>query len=439
MASNQELKKLLEQYENDPLLDEEYADISEEELNSKIDEIKKQIDEKDVQLNELSSQIEELSEKDIRDPEFIRTIQAIRARKQEIINIMNEDKIVFENHSKKNKQALEEAYAKYADAKSRRDALDDEYKNVGDQTSLRREEYLAKSQKLTFEEETIQRCIDERKEDEKIASEKFANSINQNEAEIKELSRKEVETIKYYLEKLKNEASNDDESYQKYAQEKLELMKQLDDLNVIHLQMQVALEQSRNMMRESLKESEEVLEKIASEEYSETRREKLTEQITMKSNQYDSLLHKISQIREHQLKRSKSEKVLRITDETIVRYNEIVNDYDTLILRYQTNNEVLSILKQDLSTLDAEKDQEEINNINTKISNVEVLQADISDKIDYCKILKDDLELDDKVNYYIRLLKSMEQLKVKNIEFRVQANNLKARIEEMKAELESLK
>ena len=144
-------------------------------------------------------------------------------------------------------------------------------------------------------------------------------------------------------------------------------------------------------------------------------------------------------IKDHQEKRIKSEKVLRITDETIVKYNDVVTDYETLTIRHQTNDEVLGILKQDLEGLDPENNTAEIESLSLKIANVETLQNDLSSKIDYCVESKEALEQDDKVNYYIRLLRSMEQLKVKNIEFRVQANNIKARIDELNAELENLK
>ena len=109
------------------------------------------------------------------------------------------------------------------------------------------------------------------------------------------------------------------------------------------------------------------------------------------------------------------------------------------IQKWENFNELDPVLKQELEGLDAENDIEQIESLNTKITNVEILQNDISDKINYCKEIKDSLEEDDKVNYYIKLLKSMEQLKVKNIEFRVQANNVKARIEELNEELENLK
>ena len=443
---NEELRKFAEEKEvsgvvvvNEENKGQEGIDISESELNAKIEEIKNQLEEKDNQLASISSKVDELTEKDIRDPEFTRTIIAIRERKQQVINRMNEEKQIYENSYAKNKAQLEEAFVKYSEVKARRDELDDEYKNVGEQTSLRREEYLAKSQKITFEEENIQRRIDERKEDDKVMSEKFAQALAESEKEINELNKKEVETIEYYLNKLKAEYSEGDENYQKYAEEKLELLKQLDDLNVLHLQMQVALEQNKNLVRENLKNNEEVLERIADEEYIENRKEKIEYQIECKNLEYESLLTKIAKIKEHQEKRIKSEKVLRITDEAIVKYNDVLTDYETLILRYQTNDEVLGILKQELEGLDAENDIEQIESLNTKITNVEILQNDISDKINYCKEIKDSLEEDDKVNYYIKLLKSMEQLKVKNIEFRVQANNVKARIEELNEELENLK
>ena len=371
--------------------------------------------------------------------EFNELISLIHTRKQEVIDKMLADKEEYQKDSLLNKDALEKALSEYTEVKSYHDELDDEYKNEIEAGALTEEEYLEKVQEIANEEEIIEIQISERKEEEKAYSDKFEETLDNSETEIVTLCRQELEAIEVYLNKLNEEYAEKEDKYQEYSEEKYALLKQLDDLNVSYLQLKLDICQSRAIILDNLKNSEEVLERIADEEYVENRREKIASQIALKNKEYDRLLNKINKIKEHQEKRIKSEKVLRITDEAIVRYNDVLTDFETFSLRYQTNDEVLGILKQELAGLNPEEDKEAIESLNSKIMNVEILQNDISDKINYFKEVKESLEEDDKVSYYIRLLKSMEQLKVKNIEFRVQANNVKSRINELNEELESLK
>jgi len=432
--SNEELKKLVSNslVQDEVVSEETVIEISEEELLNKISELKKQIEEKDDKLSELNSRFDELSEKDIRNPEFTRAIMNIRERKQELVNKMASDKEAFELQQSKNKELLDEAYRKYYVVKEKRDELNKQYQNVGDSTSLRREEYLAKSQKITIEEETIVRCINDHKADEELAGEKFNNAINESEKMIKELNRQEVEIIEFYLNKLREEYS-DSENYKEYEEQKKDLMKQLNELNIIHLQMQVALEQSRSLVRDSKVDNDIVIEDNIDSSILI-----LKADVAHLTKEYNSLINKINMIKEHLDNRAKSEKILRITDEDIVKYNSVITDLDSLTVRFQTNIEVIAILKQDLSILSEETDQEQIDTLNSKLEYVEIVQNDIQEKINYCKEMKESLEENDKVNYYISLLKSMEQLKVKNIEFRVRANDIKSTLDNKLAELEAL-
>ncbi len=452
---NNELKQLLDNMpseEESEVVEEILSEISEEELLEKINTLKKQIEEKDDKLLELNSKFDELTEDDIRNPEFTRAILAIRERKQELVNKMTADKEAFETQKDRNKALLDEAYRKYYEVKEKREELNKQYQNVGDSTSLRREEYLAKSQKITIEDETIVRYINDRKNDDILASEKFNNAINESEMMIKELNRQEVEIIEFYLNKLKEEYSNN-EDYKEYEMQKKDLMKQLNELNIIHLQMQVALEQSRSLVRASKDETGAILETEYSPENDVLI---LKADISHLEKEYNRLTKKIEMIKVHLENRSKSEKILRITDEDIVKYNTIVTDMDALTVRYQTNDEVIVILKQDLETLnsqlivseDSELTEEQlaqnaetlakIEELNSKLEYVEIVQSNIKEKINYCKEEKESLEENDKVTYYISLLKSMEQLKVKNIEFRVRVNSIQENIDNKKAQLEAL-
>ena len=432
--ANEELREIVDNISKEEETLEVFDEsLSEEELLAKINDLKKQIEENDDRLVELNSKLDELSEKDIRNPEFTRAILNIRERKQELINKMASDKSAFESQQARNQELLDEATRKYAEVKEKREGLNKQYQNIGESTSLRKEEYLAKSQKITIEEETIIRSINERKADEEIASEKFNNAINECETLIKELNRQEVEIIEFYLNKLKEEYSNSNEDYKEYEKQKKDLMKQLNDLNIVYLQMQVALEQSRSLVRDA-----KVDEPIITTDASTSKILILKADIAYLTKEYHALINKIDLIKKHLDNRSKSEKVLRITDEDIVKYNAIVTDLDALTLRYQTNEEVMTILNQDLSTLDNEQDVEQITALNNKLEYINIVQSDIQEKINYCKDVKDTLEQNDKVNYYISLLKSMEQLKVKNIEFRVRANDIKDSITLKETELRVL-
>ena len=440
--SEEEKEESLEQEAN-----EEAEEVTlEQEANEEAEEVAVEQEASDeaeeVAVEQVASEEvqEECSDVAEEEPlEFNELISLIHTRRQEVIDKMLADKEEYQKDSLLNKDALEKALSEYTEVKSHHDELDDEYKNEIEAGALTEEEYLEKVQEIANEEEIIEIQISERKEEEKAYSDKFEETLDNSETEIITLCRQELEAIEVYLNKLNEEYAEKEDKYQEYSEEKYALLKQLDDLNVSYLQLKLDICQSRAIILDNLKNSEEVLERIADEEYVENRREKIASQIALKNKEYDRLLNKINKIKEHQEKRIKSEKVLRITDEAIVRYNDVLTDFETFSLRYQTNDEVLGILKQELAGLNPEEDKEAIESLNSKIMNVEILQNDISDKINYFKEVKESLEEDDKVSYYIRLLKSMEQLKVKNIEFRVQANNVKSRIDELNEELESLK
>ena len=447
---NEKIAFIKEQLADEKVLEEnseeEKGESLEQEANEEAEEVtleqEASSEAEEVAVEQVASEEvqEECSDVAEEEPlEFNELISLIHTRKQEVIDKMLADKEEYQKDSLLNKDALEKALSEYTEVKSYHDELDDEYKNEIEAGALTEEEYLEKVQEIANEEEIIEIQISERKEEEKAYSDKFEETLDNSETEIVTLCRQELEAIEVYLNKLNEEYAEKEDKYQEYSEEKYALLKQLDDLNVSYLQLKLDICQSRAIILDNLKNSEEVLERIADEEYVENRREKIASQIALKNKEYDRLLNKINKIKEHQEKRIKSEKVLRITDEAIVRYNDVLTDFETFSLRYQTNDEVLGILKQELAGLNPEEDKEAIESLNSKIMNVEILQNDISDKINYFKEVKESLEEDDKVSYYIRLLKSMEQLKVKNIEFRVQANNVKSRINELNEELESLK
>ena len=295
-----------------------------------------------------------------------------------------------------------------------------------------------KEQELAGKEETIEslnEALNAEKENVNELNEKLAGydpeAVTTLEAKVNELenANKDLEKEKEekqeeivvltnsLLEKeaLQKEVEAKNAEISELTQENNELKKAITELELAEKEIEISLEETENATIDGLKND-----------------------IVDLTDQYNNLVGKINLIKEHLEKRSKSEKVLRITDEEIVKYNAVVTELDSLNVRYQTNLEVISILNQDLVASDVEVDSEKALTIHNKIEYVHIVQNDIQDKMDYCKEVKTGLEENEKVKYYINLLKSMEQLKVKNIEFKVQANNIKDTIAKKQVELDKL-
>ena len=88
--------------------------------------------------------------------------------------------------------------------------------------------------------------------------------------------------------------------------------------------------------------------------------------------------------------------------------------------------------------MDEEKDRSQIIRIKAQIQDIKISQDGLANKIDEANNCLRELAKSDRVDYYIRLIESMEELNVKYDELVEYGEELKKKLEAKKQELKEL-
>ena len=412
-----------------------------EEITQKIAQLEAEIATKDQQLLILTEKFNSLKEEDIIDPEFKRKIREIRDMKQEVIESSNIDRANLQASVDSITADLEKRRETFAEVSGRLNALDKEHQKVGSRSSLNRENYLAKRSVIMTEYNATKERVKAIEEEQQIAILKLNTATVNAEERIAKLNQAEAEIIAQYLEQLRADYIDNDADYITKMEEKDTLIRQLDELNQLHHQTQSAILASHNLLSETLQSNRELRERLLAGHVTDLdqRIDTLTNNVDDLTAQYNNLVGKINLIKQKQEERMVAEDKLRNTEESIISYVNVNADYNSLISTYYVNNVQVVAYRSEINALVNEANIEEADKVKVELNDLLIIQSDLLAKIEYVKRQLNEISDNERVKYYIRLVKSMEQLRSKNIELRSEAAKIKEQINSKKIELELLK
>lgn len=412
-----------------------------EEITQKIAQLEAEIATKDQQLLILTEKFNSLKEEDIIDPEFKRKIREIRDMKQEVIESSNIDRANLQASVDSITADLEKRRETFAEVSGRLNALDKEHQKVGSRSSLNRENYLAKRSVIMTEYNATKERVKAIEEEQQIAILKLNTATVNAEERIAKLNQAEAEIIAQYLEQLRADYIDNDADYITKMEEKDTLIRQLDELNQLHHQTQSAILASHNLLSETLQSNRELRERLLAGHVTDLdqRINTLTNNVDDLTAQYNNLVGKINLIKQKQEERMVAEDKLRNTEESIISYVNVNEDYNSLISTYYVNNVQVVAYRSEINALVNEANIEEADKVKVELNDLLIIQSDLLAKIEYVKRQLNEISDNERVKYYIRLVKSMEQLRSKNIELRSEAAKIKEQINSKKIELELLK
>ena len=412
-----------------------------EEITQKIAQLEAEIATKDQQLLILTEKFNSLKEEDIIDPEFKRKIREIRDMKQEVIESSNIDRANLQASVDSITADLEKRRETFAEVSGRLNALDKEHQKVGSRSSLNRENYLAKRSVIMTEYNATKERVKAIEEEQQIAILKLNTATVNAEERIAKLNQAEAEIIAQYLEQLRADYIDNDADYITKMEEKDTLIRQLDELNQLHHQTQSAILASHNLLSETLQSNRELRERLLAGHVTDLdqRIDTLTNNVDDLTAQYNNLVGKINLIKQKQEERMVAEDKLRNTEESIISYVNVNEDYNSLISTYYVNNVQVVAYRSEINALVNEANIEEADKVKVELNDLLIIQSDLLAKIEYVKRQLNEISDNERVKYYIRLVKSMEQLRSKNIELRSEAAKIKEQINSKKIELELLK
>ena len=412
-----------------------------EEITEKIAQLEAEIATKDQQLLILTEKFNSLKEEDIIDPEFKRKIREIRDMKQEVIESSNIDRANLQASVDSITADLEKRRETFAEVSGRLNALDKEHQKVGSRSSINRENYLAKRSVIMTEYNATKERVKAIEEEQQIAILKLNTATVNAEERIAKLNQAEAEIIAQYLEQLRADYIDNDADYITKMEEKDTLIRQLDELNQLHHQTQSAILASHNLLSETLQSNRELRERLLAGHVTDLdqRINTLTNNVDDLTAQYNNLVGKINLIKQKQEERMFAEDKLRNTEESIIAYVNVNEDYNSLISTYYVNNVQVVAYRSEINALVNEANNEEADKVKVELNDLLIIQSDLLAKIEYVKRQLNEISDNERVKYYIRLVKSMEQLRSKNIELRSEAAKIKEQINSKKIELELLK
>src|SRR5690554_3536623 len=407
------------------VVEDQIEESQPEELDLKqqrILELEKQIQEKDQYIESIKKQMHELSEEDIFDPEFKRKIRVIRDKKAELEKQATEEEKLFQENSNKLTDQINVVRFDIDGVKDRIFELDLNYRQNRDFSIATTEEYEKAKSKALVELQLLEEKLNNFTEDLAKVEEKYQRFISNKEAEMNKIIEEEVNTIQYYLNKMikDNQISSKLETTEA---EKEDLVKELDQLK--------------------RKENDDVVTEI--DAYEEEKRlslenkiNQLESEIEKQTRQYNIYYDKINELKAELSKRLEIETNLRENDDDIVTYASSKHALDDFQDQYVEINERIQILQLEIDNANSTP-KEEVLRKKAEITDLLVRREDLKAKIEFYKAKLVELENDENVSMYKRLVNQISQIRKISKEHRTAAESLKADVNNKTRELEVLK
>ena len=423
-----ELKKLGEQYNKDLIVKESEKAKLEEKHDSlllELDKIVLEIKQRQSELDTINQKFDSVTEEDINDLNFKREIEAIRERKAVLKQRSNEEEQTYTNASKLLKIKIQD----------KRNDIDNDIINID---ALERK---LEAKKLTLKEKkdlnnqlqnakynldlNRQALVELEKDEPTRIRLRYQKFISDYDGELVALSKAEVALISKYLEARRKEILTAEDKAtikaSEAAKKKLEI--QLASLEKEKAATDSALQANKSEI-ESLNKKNEALRielSLVRNNVDKERIEKLDSRLLELKNKQTSYEVKLEEVNRRVLERSALKQRL-ITNEQVIHdyylYNE---ELKRLFQDYQNNEAKMKRLNSDISYYEEQKLEEEIQKTEYLLKRINLNQDQLYHRMDYIKKQTPALEQDEKVQYYLELIRSIERVNEAktNLELRV--------------------
>lgn len=365
------------------------------ELALKIKLLNDRILEKEDKIKEVEEELNNLSEKDIVEESFITKIKEIRNIKKESIRQANFE---LENLAEQVKSTEEKLIAKKKAYADKEKELKDYDKSLeGKPMNFTEKEDASKLRtRLTIEKDSIYVDIETNEEYYKKLLTRYNNRLAQAEERVKVVEKAESELVEFYLNKLKETKTNENEDYKSEKQERERLLNELQYLSK-------KIEDTMDDEEEALTLDSYDIEKV--------------------SKAYAKVVAKLNLIDQKYEERSKVEKILLKNEPVVKEYYDAFCNREICLLNIDENTNKLNEYS------DKEQNDKNISKIDTLTN----LINDDKQKVEYYSKILESNRKDEKVDFYIKLINSMAELKNAEKEFKSKAEKLLEKIKTLES------
>ncbi|MDD3623437.1 MAG: hypothetical protein PHY38_01755 [Bacilli bacterium] len=441
-----ELKKLGEQYNKDLIVKESEKAKLEEKHDSlllELDKIVLEIKQRQSELDTINQKFDSVTEEDINDLNFKREIEAIRERKAVLKQRSNEEEQTYTNASKLLKIKIQD----------KRNDIDNDIINID---ALERK---LEAKKLTLKEKkdlnnqlqnakynldlNKQALIELEKEEPVRIRLRYQKFINDYDSQLVALSKAEVDLISKYLEERRKAILTVEDKATIKATEaaKKKLEKQLASLEKEKAATDSALQENKseiellNKKNEALKQELSLVKTNVDKE----RIEKLDSRLLELRNKQLGYEVKLDEVNRRVLERNALKQRL-ITNEQVIHdyylYNE---ELKRLFQDYQNNESKMKRLNNDISYYKEQELDNEIQKTEQLLRRINFSQDQLYQRMDYIKKQTIALEKDEKVQYYLELLRSIERVNEAKVDLELRVSNTKAQISNLNSYIVEIK
>ncbi len=441
-----ELKKLGEQYNKDLIVKESEKAKLEEKHDSlllELDKIVLEIKQRQSELDTINQKFDSVTEEDINDLNFKREIEAIRERKAVLKQRSNEEEQTYTNASKLLKIKIQD----------KRNDIDNDIINID---ALERK---LEAKKLTLKEKkdlnnqlqnakynldlNKQALIELEKEEPVRIRLRYQKFINDYDSQLVALSKAEVDLISKYLEERRKAILTVEDKATIKATEaaKKKLEKQLASLEKEKAATDSALQENKseiellNKKNEALKQELSLVKTNVDKE----RIEKLDSRLLELRNKQLGYEVKLDEVNRRVLERNALKQRL-ITNEQVIHdyylYNE---ELKRLFQNYQNNESKMKRLNNDISYYKEQELDNEIQKTEQLLRRINFSQDQLYQRMDYIKKQTIALEKDEKVQYYLELLRSIERVNEAKVDLELRVSNTKAQISNLNSYIVEIK
>lgn len=433
-----ELKTLSEKYNKDLIIKEsEKAKLEEKHdgLLLELDKIVLEIKKRQSELDTINNKFDSITEEDIDDLNFKREIAAIREQKAVLKLRSDEEEQTYKNASELLKIKIQD----------KRNDIDN---NLIDIDSLERK---LEAKKLTLKEkkdlnnqlqnakyslDLNKQALLELEKDEKTRIKlRYQTFINDYDSQLVALSKAEVDLISKYLEERRKEVltAEDKAAIKANEAEKKKLEKKLSALEKEKQATDSALQENKSEL-ELLNQKNEALKlelSLVKTNVDQERVEKLDARLFELKNKLTVYEVKLDEVNRRVLERTNLKDTLVSNEQTIHDYYLYSEELRRLFKEYQNNEEKMKRLNHDVSYYQEQNLNDEIVKTEHLLKEINLYQDQLYHKIDYIKKQTPALEKDEKVQYYLELVRSIERVNSAK-------ENLEARISDTKAKISNL-
>lgn len=392
----------------------------------KITELEQQIKEKDMLIENMREDFKRLSEEDIFDPNFKRKIRVIRDKKSELIKRSGDEEQLYNEAVKNINQKIDFTKVEIDGINDKIFEMDLNFKQNRDFSSATKDAYEKNKGKAFVQLQLVEEKLHELEEDLSRAKQKYQSFLETKNQELAKLDIEEIETIDFYLNKLRQDSKLNIQ-LKSTEEEKKNLIDQLGQLK-------------SNGHNDYLKPEDDNLSfnnKVLEEKVEDV--EELKQNIRQLTAEYNQYYQQLSDLKVELDKRTEYEKHLRVVDQDIYDFCSSKNNLDECLKEYQSKSELIEKRQNDLEEGISEGEgRTEQLKVKAEIQDLMVHRDDLRAKIDFYRRQIIDLEPKENVKKYNALISQIEKIRVVQRELRDKAEAIKFEVQTKTKQLENI-